>query len=257
LADAGYDATPQTPDAAMTSVEVIQMPEDVAPAPEAVVEVQATFGGVSTDDARDADFQAAIRGAVAEALDVDESQVLAAASAPRALATPLPVAPRLDHPPRAVAAPPLSLLSLRSLSLSPSPPFTVASQVIITDVDTDDEGDVVVTYVVTGMDPADVEEAAATLETREVADAIVEQMQDQVGTHRLRVVGCGGVAVAAGRVGRPSCPRPGVHVYVSHASGFRLFVATLPAAFRVRASTTWPRGPSMPATPPWRSRKCP
>jgi hypothetical protein len=68
----------------------------------------------------------------------------------------------------------------------------IVPQVIITDVDTDDEGDVVVTYVVTGMDPADVEEAAATLETREVADAILEQMQDEVGTHRLRRVGCGG-----------------------------------------------------------------
>ena len=57
MADAGYDATPQTPDATMTSVEVIQMPEDVPPAPEAVVEVQATFGGVTTDDAHDAEWE--------------------------------------------------------------------------------------------------------------------------------------------------------------------------------------------------------
>jgi hypothetical protein len=63
-----------------------------------------------------------------------------------------------------------------------------------------------------------VEEAAATLETREVADAIVEQMQDEVGTHRLRRVWWG-VVVATGSVGRT---RPGV--CLSHAPCFCLFV---------------------------------
>ena len=154
MADAGYDATPQTPDATMTSVEVIQMPEDVPPAPEAVVEVQATFGGVTTDDAHDADFQEAIRAAVAEALDVDESQVhyTRQSSVPRVLAG--ASRPFRSHHARAnldVAARPFYLFSL-SLSFSLThlrPPVAIVSQVIITDVDTDDEGDVVVTTALT------------------------------------------------------------------------------------------------------------
>lgn len=249
MADAGYDATPQTPDATMTSVEVIQMPEDVPPAPEAVVEVQATFGGVTTDDAHGADFQEAIRAAVAEALDVDESQVHAVASVQNVC---LLRFFRSHHcpgqPRRAVAASPLSHL--------PSPPVAIVSQVIITDVDTDDEGDVVVTYVVTGMDPADVEEAAATLETREVADAIVEQMQDEVRIRRLRVVRWGAVWWLQAGLPILSATR-GMSLTRAWFLFFCCDAACLPAASRVRATTTWSRGRSMPATPPWRSRKCP
>jgi hypothetical protein len=118
LADAGYDATPQTPDATMTSVEVIQMPEDVPPAPEAVVEVQATFGGVTTDDAHDADFQEAIRAAVAEALDVDESQVGTRVSHLSHVGL-LGLHAPSDRTTTRGRRP--SLLSLLSLSFSPSP----------------------------------------------------------------------------------------------------------------------------------------
>ena len=93
-----------------------------------------------------APFQDAIVAAVAEQIDVDESQVSRAPV----------IYPSLDSLPHPHPYP----------WASPSPPHS--SQVIITDVSTNGEGEVVLTYVVTGVDEADMEDAAAALETHEV-----------------------------------------------------------------------------------------
>ena len=235
------------------------MPEDVPPAPEAVIEVQATFGGVTTDDAHDADFQEAIRAAVAEALDVDESQVgILHASVIRPTCacwglTPLPIAPRRGQPRR--RRPPL--LSLLSLSFflthlpSPSRGHRVAG-------DHHGRG-----HGRRGRRGGDLRGHGHGPGGRGGGGRHAGDARGG-GCHRGADAGPGGYPSTAWgglwwlQAGPPilSATRG-----MSLTRAWLLFVCLLrrclPAASRARATTTWCPGRSMPATPRWRSRKCP
>ena len=170
----------------MTNVEVIGMPADAPPAPVQVIEVQASFSGLSAEQAGRDDFQSSFEQAVADQLHVDPLQVQ------------------------------------------------------VTSVQVNDGGDVVLVYVVKDIAPEDMQNTQQALESRDIAEAIGDQLEEGKGNDHLWFV-----------LHLTSVSYSSLCLPLSPSFSFICLLT------RQVVTMEWTLDPRRPAKPPCRSQSCP